>query len=142
MGLLRNYFKTNLIAIQIVVVHLYPPLFLLRNNCNNNPSRKLLVNCCRKNVFGVIFENLCDEILTLCNVTIYFQTQSCNWRNPKNKSVRKRRDLIDEEEDASKTFNETLSESVSLFQAIHVLQTDEDELTFQNETNAGTVTFF
>ena len=57
--------------------------------------------------------------------------------------MRKRRDLIDEEEDeASKTFNETLSESVSLFQAIHVLQTDEDELSFQNETNAGTVTLF
>ena len=49
--------------------------------------------------------------------------------------------MDEEEEDASKTFNETLSESVSLFQAIHVLQTDEDELSFQNETNAGTVTF-
>ena len=57
--------------------------------------------------------------------------------------MRKKRDLIDEEEeDASKTFNETLSESVSLFQAIHVLQTDEDELSFQNETNAGIVTLF
>ena len=54
--------------------------------------------------------------------------------------MRKRRDLIDEEEEASKTFNETLSESVSLFQAIHVLQTDEDELSFQNETTAGIVT--
>ena len=87
-------------------------------------------------------QRFCDEILTLLQF-YYFQTQSCNWRNPKNKSVRKKRDLIDdEEEDASKTFNETLSESVSLFQAIHVLQTDEDELSFQNETNAGTVTLF
>ena len=101
----------------------------------------MLVNSSRKMFFGVI-QRFCDEILTLLQF-YYFQTQSCNWRNPKNKSVRKRRDLIDEEEDeASKTFNETLSESVSLFQAIHVLQTDEDELSFQNETNAGTVTLF
>ena len=71
----------------------------------------------------------------------YLQTQSCNWRNPKNKSVRKRRDLIDDEEDASKTFNETLSESVSLFQSIQVLQTDEDELSFQNQTTAGIVIY-
>ena len=84
-------------------------------------------------------QRFCDEILTLLQF-YYFQTQSCNWRNPKNKSVRKKRDLIDDEEDASKTFNETLSESVSLFQAIHVLQTDEDELSFQNETIAGIVT--
>ena len=33
--------------------------------------------------------------------------------------------------------NRTLSESVNLFQAIHVLQSKEDELAFRNVTNAG-----
>ena len=35
------------------------------------------------------------------------------------------------------TFNETLSDSINLFQAIHVLQSKEDELAYQNDTSAG-----
>jgi len=60
--------------------------------------------------------------------------QSCNWRNPKSKNViRSKRDLNEEQEAA---LNKTLSESVSLFQAIHVLQTDEDDVSLKNRTNA------
>ena len=71
------------------------------------------------------------------NYINFFQTQSCNWRNPKSKNViRQKRDLIEDEE-RTKALNKSLSESVSLFQAIHVLQTDEDESTYTNTTNAG-----
>merc|ERR1711860_426394 len=42
-----------------------------------------------------------------------------------------------EEED--KALNETISESLNLFQAIHVLQSNEDEADYyRNQTNAGT----
>ena len=40
--------------------------------------------------------------------------------------------------DDLKVLNKSLSESVNLFQAIHVLQSKEDELAFGNETVAGT----
>ena len=36
-----------------------------------------------------------------------------------------------------KLLNKSLSESVNLFQSIHVLQSKEDELAFGNETSAG-----
>lgn len=77
-----------------------------------------------------------------------FQTQSCDWRSPKSVGGRrKRRDLdgveiddIDETEIDARgeaALNKSLSESLSLFQAIHVLQTKEDELALRNETTAG-----
>jgi len=37
---------------------------------------------------------------------------------------------------SKKQLSTTLSESVSLFQAIHVLQTDEDDISLKNRTNA------
>ena len=36
-----------------------------------------------------------------------------------------------------KALNKSLSESVNLFQAIHVLQTSEEGEAFRNETSAG-----
>ena len=59
----------------------------------------------------------------------YFQTQNCDWRNP---SRRKRRELT--EDGGSNTTvvssslksNDSLSENLSLFQAIHVLQSEDD----------------
>ena len=66
-----------------------------------------------------------------------FQTQNCDWRNP---SRRKRRDLA--EEDISNTTTvasgnqktDSLSENLSLFQAIHVLQSDDED---SNRTSAS-----
>ena len=41
-----------------------------------------------------------------------------------------------------KLLNKSLSESVNLFQSIHVLQSKEDELAFGNETSAGKCIFY
>jgi hypothetical protein len=91
-----------------------------------------------------------------------FQTQSCNWRSSKAvpNPTRKRRNAFDgttddndddiEEEGeissdpqalAMSAFNESLSDSINLFQAIHVLQSKEDELALKkNETSSGIFT--
>ena len=67
-----------------------------------------------------------------CN---YLQTQSCYWRSTsKNSRSRRETEGIEEEE---KAVNETMSESLNLFQAIHVLQSNEDEADYRNQTNAG-----
>ena len=69
----------------------------------------------------------------------YCQTQNCDWRNP---SRRKRRELT--EADGSNTTvvssssvktNDSLSENLSLFQAIHVLQSEDDAS--GNQTSAS-----
>jgi len=63
--------------------------------------------------------------------------QSCNWRTPKTTKKRARRETNELSPEDLKVLNKSLSESVNLFQAIHVLQSKEDELAFGNETNAG-----
>ena len=68
---------------------------------------------------------------------IFLQTQSCNWRSPKSNQKRTRRETMELSDQDLQVLNRTLSESVNLFQAIHVLQSKEDELAFRNVTNAG-----
>ena len=68
-------------------------------------------------------------------ISFYLQTQSCYWRSTsKNSRSRRETEGIEEEE---KAVNETMSESLNLFQAIHVLQSNEDEADYRNQTNAG-----
>ena len=70
--------------------------------------------------------------------SLYCQTQNCDWRNP---SRRKRRELT---EDGSNTTvvssvktNDSLSENLSLFQAIHVLQSEDDDGASGNQSSAS-----
>jgi len=62
--------------------------------------------------------------------------QSCNWRTPKTSKKRARRETNELNAEDLKLLNKSLSESVNLFQSIHVLQSKEDELAFGNETSA------
>jgi len=62
--------------------------------------------------------------------------QPCNWRTPKQSKKRTRRETNDLNPEDLKLLNKSLSESVNLFQSIHVLQSKEDELAFGNETSA------
>lgn len=62
-------------------------------------------------------------------------TQSCYWRSQAKKGGRSRRETEGIEEE-DKALNETISESLNLFQAIHVLQSNEDEADYRNQTNA------
>merc|ERR1719468_139437 len=67
-------------------------------------------------------------------------TQSCYWRSPKSsKSKKSKREALDDEDvslDETKVGNKSLSESVNLFQAIHVLQSSEEETSPANQTIA------
>ena len=64
------------------------------------------------------------------NPIIVSQAQNCDWRNPSRR--RKRRDLAEDEEgetisNTTLASTDSLSENLSLFQAIHVLQSDEEK---------------
>ena len=75
-----------------------------------------------------------------------FQTQPCSWREG---GIRRKRSLGNEtleeelnddgeardgEEDKSQTGEGSFSEELNLFQSIQVLQNDEEELAFRNQT--------